>query len=515
MWTPESETFNLNTKEGNIFSNGGLSNSAFRFSLMALIGVLMGAVILLIGGLPYKWVFAIVATAVCLPLLVVAIGSLQKALVAILIFSLSIGMDVHLGFSDKYATLQSGVPISLTSLLLLCLYTHWLFNLRRGARSIRLFPWVTIPFGVLVLWSGLSFLVAAKPSYVLSRFPRALEAFFIYFYVANSLKSEKDIHFLIKCLAVTLALTGMLVLCQYFVGDSYNLQFLGGRELQLEPSYYALKISRASGFLGHANSLAFFLGGLLPLLLVCAVGIDMLRMRLLCLLSFALGLMALVLTYSRGGWLAFIFALVLIGGFLMTRQVRKNFGGAFVRVVFLALAAAFLILPFAPTIVTRLTKDDHGAAYSRIPMAQTALNVARHNWVTGVGLGNYKIAVWDYDPDPALKPDGSTEPVHNIYLHTAAELGVPALALFIWILVAFFGGGIHALRTANKTTALFAVGVIAGLGGQCLHGMFELGTFGHPRFVYLSFMGGLLVALGQSVKQKRPPLLTEGNNNCP
>jgi len=159
---------------------GTLSKMALPFSLVALMALGLGACFVLAGGLPYKWVFVLTAAG-CFPLLVIALGSLKKALVLLLILSLSMQMDVHLGYSDKYAVLKPGVAITLKSLLLLGLYAHWLFNSCRAPRSIRLFPWLTIPLAILVLWSGLSFVVAAQPSNVLSQFPRALEAFFIFF----------------------------------------------------------------------------------------------------------------------------------------------------------------------------------------------------------------------------------------------------------------------------------------------------------------------------------------------
>ena len=501
----------INVEESNFQAvvSSVLSKAPLMVPIVAIIGLSLGVGILLVGRFPNKWIFVLAAVC-CFPLLVVALGSLEKALVALLIFSLSMIMDVNLGFSDKYATIQRGMPITLTSLLLLSLYIHWLFNPRRGARSFRLFPWVTIPFGVLVLWSGVSFVIAAKPSYVLSRLPRALEVFFIFFYAANFLRSEEDVHFIIKCLVVTVAVTGMLGIFQHFAGSSFSLQFLGGRDVQLKQEYYAATISRVSGFLGHANGLAFFLSGWLPVLLLSGIGIGRFWLRLLCLLSFALGFVVLILTYSRGGWLAFIFSLVLIAGFLMNKQVRKNLRGVFVRVLCLSLAATILILPFFPKIITRLTMDDYGAAYSRIPVAKTALKIIKQNAVTGVGLGNYSSAVPDYEANPPLDLEGVPMRVHNLYLYIAAVLDLPALALFIWVSLTFFGGGIHALRTASKTTALFAVGLMAGLAGLYLHGMFEPITLGHQRFVPLSFMGGLLMAVSSFTKPAANLLSSQG-----
>jgi len=468
------------------------------FSLVALLGLCLGVAMPHAGELAYKWVFVVVLMG-CFPVFVVTIGSLKKALEALLIFSLSMQMDFHPWYSDQYAP---GMPITLTGLLLLALYILWLFGPRLRGASISLFPQVTIPFGLIVVWSGLSFLVAAEPSYVLARFPHALAAFLLFLYVANLVKSPADIAFVIKCIAVTVTFSAVLGICQYFAGSSFDFQFLGGREAQLALQYGPANISRVSGFLGHANNLALFLSALLPVVLGCAIRVGGYRLRLLCLISFGLGLVTLVLTYSRGGWMAFFISVFLIAIFLLKRRGRKQFSRAAVRVVGLGLVALILVFPLLPSVMARLTEDDYGAARSRIPMARTALEMIGENLLTGVGLGNYRYVVPDYDNNPIADRKGKPMSVHNIYLLTAAELGIFALIIFIWILVLFFRSGIRTLRLGDKGKALLAVGLLAGLAGFCVHGMVEDISIGHPGFVVLSFMGGLLTALGQSRNQE-------------
>jgi hypothetical protein len=84
-----------------------------------------------------------------------------------------------------------------------------------------------------------------------------------------------------------------------------------------------------------------------------------------------------------------------------------------------------------------------------------------------------------------------------MYLCTAAQLGVPALGLFGWISVVFVAAGIRAGRMAKGIRGLLALGLLAGLAGQYVHGMFDLVTLGHRGFVPLMFSGGLLVALAR------------------
>lgn len=205
----------------------------------------------------------------------------------------------------------------------------------------------------------------------------------------------------------------------------------------------------------------------------------------------------MVLTYSRGGWLAAVVSAFVLFALSWGRPSGERRKAAALRVLGLGSAVALLILPSVPNVVTRLSEDDSGAAYSRVAMAHTALKIVRDNWLTGVGLGNYTVAVWEYDSSPPVDSKGAAYPVHNMYLCTAAQLGVPALGLFGWISVVFVAAGIRAGRMAKGIRGLLALGLLAGLAGQYVHGMFDLVTLGHRGFVPLMFSGGLLVALAR------------------
>ena len=488
------------------FKCGLLSRTVRSFFLAAAIALTAEASIVL-AGLPPKWLF-VPAAAGCFCLLLAAVGSLRKALMAFLIFSLSMDLGVSIGYSDRYVPLRTGIPIPMTSLLLLAIYGHHLCTSSWHRRSIRLFPQVTLPLALLVLWSGISLAVADQVSGVLSHFPYAFEALCIFVYAVNFVRSDDDMQFVIRCIAITVTVTGVLGILQY-VAPNANLQFRGARDLQFVQEYYATTISRVSGFLDHPNSLAVFLSAWLPVLLVFGLGIDRLRFQLLCLLSFALGSVVLVLTYSRVGWVAFAFSLLLIVAFVVTRDFREQFRQMTLRLVAFLLTATVLTIPLIPNIVTRVSDDDSGSAYSRITMAQSALKIIERNWATGVGLGNYENAIWAYDTSPPLLPNGIPYPVHNMYLYMAAELGLPALILFLWITVSLFSAGVHVVRAANHTIALSALGLSVGLASMHLCGMVGVITLGHVSFVPLMFVGGLLVSLRYRAKEPVDPFLRE------
>jgi hypothetical protein len=470
------------------------ANSSVALSFMALMGLLLGAFILRAGGLSYKWTF-VIAAAGCFPLFVIAMGSLKRALEFCLILSLSMNVNVYPWFSNRYQELVFGVPFTLTSIILLGLYGLWLVRLYSEKGNIHFFPTVSIPYGLLVIWAGLSFLWATKVHLVASAFPLVLQGFLLFFYTANLIESQRDVLFVIKCMAVAGAFSGILGIYQYFAGTSFGLEFLGGVPNQLQVEYAGGTVSRVSGLLCHPNTLAFFLNGSLPVLLAGSLAFKGLRLRVLCVVSFALALVTLILTFSRAGWGSFFFSLALMMFFFLRKQVRKNYRGAFVRFVCLALAMAILVVPFFPKVMARLTKDDYGAAYVRIPLARTAQRIISQQPLTGVGLGNYAYVVPNYESPIWLDELGRAPPVHNIYLHTAAELGIPALFIFVCVLGIFFIAGVVVVGSANRTITLLAIGMIAGLAGCCLHGMVEPGTLNHTKFIPFWLIGGLLLGL--------------------
>jgi O-antigen ligase len=81
----------------------------------------------------------------------------------------------------------------------------------------------------------------------------------------------------------------------------------------------------------------------------------------------------------------------------------------------------------------RLFLEDYGAARTRIPLAQVALNIIGHHPWLGIGLGNYTMAAPDYDITPEGISYEFPRPVHNEFLLIAAEQGLPALGLFLVI----------------------------------------------------------------------------------
>lgn len=470
---------------------------SIKYALTVLMATFIGVFILVVGGLPNKWVLSVTAAG-CFPLLVICMRSLKRALLALLIISLFTVLDVNPWYSETLAGIRPGFSISFRAIILFILYSLWGYDLSRGVSAVRLFPSVTVPFGIFVVWSGSSILVAPEPAWVLYNLPMAIETFLLFFYTANMLKSPSGIGFIIGCLAVGVALSGILAIYQFFAGSSFGLYFLGGVETLTQQLHQDETLSRVSGLLRHSVAFAGVLSGVLPLLLTCGLASTGSRFRMLCLGSFALGLIALVVTFSRTGWLAFIVGAVLVTAFLMKRKIHENFPRARARLVTLSLATIVLILPLGHQIDTRLRKDDYASTRVRVTLAQDALKIIRRYPLTGVGLGNHEFVipevnpapVGDYEREEFLKTN--LEPINNAYLFIAAELGLPALALIIWILIVFMRRGIVSMQSPNTNVVLIVLGLTGGLAANYTNLMFN--PLRWRTFAPVCFMGGVLMA---------------------
>jgi O-antigen ligase len=154
----------------------------------------------------------------------------------------------------------------------------------------------------------------------------------------------------------------------------------------------------------------------------------------------SVGLLGLLTTFSRSAWLAF--GLGLVAWFLRRTVLHPPGARSGVRqslvwqtqyLVPSILAALFLSLQYdlvASRFLHLETPLEARSIHDRQRDADLAIQLIRdHPW-RGVGVRNYLVAV------RAIEPDSRT--VHNVPLLTAAELGLPGAALWLWLAVTGF-----------------------------------------------------------------------------
>jgi putative inorganic carbon (hco3(-)) transporter len=404
-----------------------------------------------------------------------------------------------------------GLAISAFDCFLLLVLALWLFRVVSDHRlKVRLFPAVSIPFAIIWLLSLAGLLRAGVDTPIaVAVLWTVFKNLLVFLYVANNLDRLGPLkHILIMLLLIGVVQSGIGI-AQYATGGKIGLAIFG----EAERAYFEMRagdghVSRVAGTLGHPNKLAVFLNMLLLLNLAMLFAAPSRRARRLLLVPMAIMGVAMLLTFSRGGWLG----LTLGGGltlfWCLFRIVRHR---TLTAVILLVAAGAVLVTTFAavPAVRQRLFEDDYGTAALRVPMSQVAVNIMAHHPWLGVGLNNYTAVSKQYDNSFDWVSYAFHRPVHNEFLLIGAEQGVIVLALFLAILgrMLFYLYRIATSRAPLLITTT-AIGFLGGWLGWCLHHQFEYSYTFFSATVWLLF--GLIQAMHQGVRAPSPKMPEPG-----
>ena len=238
------------------------------------------------------------------------------------------------------------------------------------------------------------------------------------------------------------------------------------------------------------------------------------------ILTAVLGL-ALLASWSRGGWLGAAAAAIAILYFLPLRRWQ----GAVGVLVIVVLAGGMLNSGLLPSSVAdRLTgfadyvqfQDVRGvditpasyAVLERMAHWQAAFEMATHQPWLGVGFGNYEAAYSDYSLLNWPYPLGHA---HNYYLNLLAETGVLGLLAYL----AFWGSVmLSTIRIIGRSRG-FERGIALGLMGVWVHlAVHHLvdKLYVNNIYLHLGALLGLLLLLNDrifAVKQVQAPQVTD------
>lgn len=174
---------------------------------------------------------------------------------------------------------------------------------------------------------------------------------------------------------------------------------------------------------------------------------------LLTILAAIIGV-AVILTFSRGGWLALFVGI----GILATMISR--------RLLVVGLIAAVIGLNFAPDVITHriLTifepKTDSSSAF-RFQIWKAAPPMIREFWVTGIGsdLTTFKKVYSDY-----MMPGVKANHFHNIYIMNFVTGGIMTILLLLYMFYQSFRTAVVSLFVNNGKNRLVSLVAKGGIG---------------------------------------------------
>jgi len=187
---------------------------------------------------------------------------------------------------------------------------------------------------------------------------------------------------------------------------------------------------RGYGTFPHPNLLsAFFVVGIL-ISVYLLVNSSKFYQKVLISLALFVNILGLTVTFSRAGFLALGAGLLTFFIFFIFKHwdTQKNKIIAYLSIIFISCLVSFLV--FKPYLQTRTTVSDQ-ASLERIFYAKTAWQMIKSQPIFGVGIGESVIHMQQFSP-VKLWP-WQIQPVHNYFLLSAAELGIPGMIILIWI----------------------------------------------------------------------------------
>ena len=413
--------------------------------IAASLGLLLGA-IAAAGASGFPLSPAVLALVAALTFVLASVAGGRRFLVALVVFDLALRWDVNFAYRDEGAY-PGGIVVSLTTLALAGLYAQWLAEwlTRRGALGDRKLR-VSAPIVAYAAVVALSLLVASDRTLGAFAVVLLLQYLLVSVYVASTFRGRDDFTFLAAVLMLALLAGGLSVIWTFVTGHELDVAGITGSSLE-GPG------TRSGGTLGSPNVAGTFFAVLLPVA-VSILATSMRRgVKALALCALVVGTVALILTFSRGGWVSFGLALaflVVVSGRNEIRRLRPYAIGATLVVVAIA-------IPFGGDIAERV-RGDRDSIASRAPLVDAAYGMISDHPLLGVGINNYPVVLDRYKSTSVWG-----ELVHNEYLRIWAESGPLALLCFLLVLALALVSGRRAWRAGDSIVAPLALGFTASI----------------------------------------------------
>jgi|AntRauTorckE6833_2_1112554.scaffolds.fasta_scaffold00189_14 O-antigen ligase len=312
-----------------------------------------------------------------------------------------------LDFSTDYNLFSfAGLNINLASLmgLMVMIIALWYFALKR--RELK-------HTKILYLWflfigvNALSLLVSFDVSLGLREIARLLSIVSIFVLAQIFVKTKKDLTISLKVVLMSAVLPALIGFWQYL----YRADIISGFDGRLAATF------------AHPNMLAFFTFFAFSVsLFVFLHGKKDNVLSYFYLLASLLFLVIIVLTYTRGSWLALLIFIFIIGAV------------KFKKLLLVSILLALLVYSFVPTLQYRVNDTFNFQNYDssivwRYNLYQDSWGIAKEKPVLGHGSDTASTLI-EYNRSYRL---GSPEP-HNDYLKTFMETGIIGLGSFLLLI---------------------------------------------------------------------------------
>lgn len=397
-------------------------------------------------------------------LLLVGRGQVVDVLLLGFLALVFVPVDKYLGYQDHTGG-WPGIRFAVADGALLLLLVPLALGVLVGRVRNRLPSWVLVTYALLLVQYIISALGAQHRDLAAYEIASALHALLIAGVVA-ALVRRRHVGAVVAVFAALVVLHSAFGIAQAITGRPIGASWMGGPETLMQEEMLTGSVRmRPAGLLTHPVIYATLFCLTLPVL---AAGMLTARSRLAATLvggALLIGGVGLALTLSRGAWISTVFA----GGLLLVMGLRRGLlrRRAWRRVVILGLCLAVVAAPFAPVAWERLTASQPGNVDVRFELNEIALRMIKDRPFRGTGLNNFLQIFERYDPEDVAEYFPAA--VHNVYLLEASEAGLPALILFVALIIGIPVAGVRATaRVEDRRLAWIVLALSCALLGFAL-----------------------------------------------
>jgi putative inorganic carbon (HCO3(-)) transporter len=455
--------------------------------------------------------------------------------------SLSIGMVDSQALVDEFGEPMSGtlgLEIYVTDIVLVAMLLPWLARICLR-RTTLYFPALAYLFVFYLAWALLVSLANAQ-SIILSLFELFREClYFLFFvYLINNVSTPLHFRNAVRAMFLGLIIGAGTVIVFFALGlgtdtiafanlhdapaTSAQSQFHNMGKEKTGPHALTLKdesvvhlgssgqgqTKRSQGIFGHPGIAAALCCLILPIVLAYLMTAQNTRERILFTLVYVWGCVAVLLTFSRAGFIGLIastlvFLAVAGRAGLIPRKIARRSG----------VAATLLVALSVPVLLVYLQTRPESLSM-RFNIYGAVIHGYLQHPILGVGLNNSTAAMKEGREE--LRESGIRaplyEPADSYYLAIITEIGPVGSILFF----GFFGGIVMIAVRLSREVAVenkpLLVGMIAGLGALATQSIADGPLAGHAVSSLLWLFAALIIAMRRYTPTKAGPSIAGSVN---
>lgn len=397
----------------------------------------------------------------------------------------------------------AGVDLKINTVLGFLTLFAWILALMFNSKKYKVQPYaIAIPIVLYISAMLVSLAVAGN-------FSRAISVLvFTLFTIALSVLTVNMVHSkeLLKKTLQIIFLTSLVV-------SLFGLFQFGGSLIGLPDSAVLLKVGYGANMMGFPRIMAFSMEPLylanfllIPISLGLAFFFNKINTSTALeasnksqwkLISFLiLMLIVLVLTVSRGAYLGFLAAFLVLALFFFRKIFTwKNLAIFIVSIIVIGYATAFGLSKGDPQATNNFITHVLVRDYAKSASVQERLTSYTYAWIAykekptlGVGIGNYGPWLTYFAPEP---PKGGWLVVNNEFLEILAETGLVGLITFSVLLIVLIYRSILAIKHAEDR---FLKSVMIGLFAAFVGVLVQYNFFSTLYIIHVWVLIGLMVA---------------------